>query len=56
MNEAEVWRGAGACMAGDECPQGASEDFQRGYGMVYAAGECGMDPTEVINKYLESEK
>ena len=54
-NEAEIWAGAGACMAGDKCPESASEDFLRGYGLVYAAGEAGMDQEEVVKLYLTKE-
>ena len=56
MTEAEIWRGAGACMAGDKCPENASEGFQRGYGLAYAAGENEMDQKAVIAEYLNKGK
>jgi hypothetical protein len=37
---AEFWAGVDACMVGDPCPEGASEAFQRGYGMQFAAEQA----------------
>lgn len=46
----EFWKGVDACIAGDPCPENASEEFSRGFGMEYAAGESGIDLEKLMKR------
>lgn len=43
----EFMRGKEACQQGQECPEGASEEFQRGFSARYALEQCQTAQSEV---------
>ena len=47
MRVVEIMEGVVACRNGYRCPEGATEAFQRGYGIQYAGEQSGMSDAQI---------